>query len=540
MQRFSAKFGRTLVVSLATAGALSACGGEESVIPDAELAQQAVGKAEQELATHLDRAAQALGVGRAEFVRKSAQVDELGYEHTRFQQTVRGVPVEGGEAIVHHDARGGLQAITDTFRQGLKVDTVAKLNESEAVAKAVNAYGGYDLLTAAPESKLLVKRMDDGTDRLVYKVQLRREDGSLHTDMPVYYVDAQSGDVVGQFSNLQTATGTGASLYSGSRSLTTFLSGTTYYLEDTGRKMGTFDMRNGTSSGYRYTDTDNAWGNGSTSSTQSAAVDAHFGAQMTYDYYFNTHARKGVDGNGGPGGYTSIDGVTRLLSSRVHYSTKYNNAFWNGTYMTYGDGDGTTFTPLVTLDICGHEMTHGVTERTAGLVYSNESGALNESMSDVFGAMVERYALGESANTWKIGEGAYTPATAGDALRYMDNPHAKAGGTYTPDDDPDHYAERYTGTADNGGVHINSGIGNKAFYLLAKGGTHHRSGVTVTGIGADAAAKIWYKALTTYMTSSTNFAGARAATLNAAAALYGSGSANYNAVASAWTAVGVN
>jgi thermolysin len=539
MKRFSAKFGRTLVVSLATAGALSACGGEEPVIPDAEVGQQAVGKAEQELAAHMDRAAQALGVGRAEFVRKGAQVDELGFEHTRFQQTVRGVPVEGGEAIVHYDARGGLQAITDTFRQGLKVDTVAKLSESEAVSKAVNAYGGYDLLTAAPESKLLVKRMDDGTDRLVYKVQLRREDGSLHTDMPVYYVDAHSGDVVGQFSNLQTATGTGQSLYSGSRSLTTYLSGTTYYLEDTGRKMGTFDMRNGTASAYRFSDTDNAWGNGSTSSTQSAAVDAHFGAQMTYDYYFNTHARKGVDGNGGPGGYTSIDGVTKLLSSRVHYSSKYNNAFWNGTYMTYGDGDGTTFSPLVTLDICGHEMTHGVTERTAGLVYSNESGALNESMSDVFGAMVERYALGESANTWKIGEGAYTPATAGDALRYMDNPHAKAGGTYTTDDDPDHYAERYTGTADNGGVHINSGIGNKAFYLVAKGGTHHRSGVTVTGIGADAAAKIWYKALTTYMTSSTNFAGARTATLNAAAALYGSGSANYNAVASAWTAVGV-
>jgi len=539
MKRFSAKFGRTLVVSLATAGALSACGGEEPVIPDAEVGQQAVGKAEQELGAHMDRAARALGVARAEFVRQGVQVDELGFEHSRFQQTLRGVPVEGGDAIVHYDARGGLQAITDDFRQGLKVDTVAKLSESEAVSKAVNAYGSYDVLTAAPESKLLVKRMDDGTDRLVYKVQLRREDGSLHTDMPVYYVDAHSGEIVGQYSNLQTATGTGASLYSGSRSLTTYLSGTTYYLEDTGRKLGTFDMRSGTTSAYRFSDTDNAWGNGSTSSTQSAAVDAHFGAQMTYDYFYNTHGRRGVDGNGGPGGYTSIDGVTKLLSSRVHYSSKYNNAFWNGTYMTYGDGDGTTFTPLVTLDICGHEMTHGVTERTAGLVYSNESGALNESMSDVFGAMVERYALGESVNTWKIGEQAYTPATAGDALRYMDNPHAKAGGTYTPDDDPDHYAERYTGTADNGGVHINSGIGNKAFYLLAKGGTHHRSGVTVTGIGADAAAKIWYKALTSYMTSSTNFAGARTATLNAAAALYGSGSANYNAVASAWTAVGV-
>lgn len=206
----------------------------------------------------------------------------------------------------------------------------------------------------------------------------------------------------------------------------------------------------------------------------------------------------------------------------------------------YGDGDGTTFTPLVTLDICGHEMTHGITERTAALVYSGESGALNESFSDVFGAMVERYVRGESASTWKIGEEAYTPTTAGDALRYMDNPHLAGKAGYTSDDDPDHYSERYTGTSDNGGVHINSGIANNAFYLVAKGGTHHKSGVTVTGIGADDAAKIWFRALTSYMTSTTDFAGARAATLQAATALFGQGSAQYSSVAQAWTAVGVN
>ena len=136
-------------------------------------------------------------------------------------------------------------------------------------------------------------------------------------------------------------------------------------------------------------------------------------------------------------------------------------------------------------------------------------------------------------------EQAYTPSTSGDALRYMDNPHRASNSGYTADDDPDHYSERYTGTGDNGGVHINSGIANKAFYLLAKGGTHHKGG-SMTGIGALAASKIWYKALTTYMTSNTNFRGARTATLNAAAALYGSGSTNYNAVASAWSLCGVN
>jgi thermolysin len=267
-------------------------------------------------------------------------------------------------------------------------------------------------------------------------------------------------------------------------------------------------------------------------------VDAHYGAAKVYDYFYNTHGRRGMTATAAPALYTSADGVTGLISSKVHYGSGYNNAFWNGSSMTYGDGNGSTFSPLVTLDICGHEMQHGITERTANLTYANESGALNESWSDVFGAMVERYAKGQTSNTWKIGEQCYTPSVAGDALRYMDNPHAASNSGYTADDDPDHYAERYTGTGDSGGVHINSGIANKAFYLLAVGGTHHRGG-SMTGIGADAAAKIWYRALTSYMTSSTNFKGARTATLNAAAALYGSGSANYNATAQAWNLCGV-
>jgi hypothetical protein len=335
------------------------------------------------------------------------------------------------------------------------------------------------------------------------------------------------------FDNLQTATG--SSLYSGDVAFSSLLRGTTFYMEDVGRKIGTFDMRNTTTSAYRLTDTDDVWN----SAIQRAAVDAHYAATKVYDYFFITHGRRGIDGVGGPAFYTSADGVTGLISSRVHYSSNYNNAFWNGQSMTYGDGDGTTFSPLVTLDIAGHEMTHGITERTAGLVYSGESGALNESMSDVFGSMVERYVRGESANTWKIGEEAFTPANGtGDALRYMDNPHAAGNSGFTSDDDPDHYSERYLGSSDNGGVHINSGIANKAFYLLAKGGSHHRGG-SMTGIGADQAATIWYRALTSYMTSSTNFAGARTATINAASVLYGATSTQVTAVGNAWCLVGV-
>jgi hypothetical protein len=201
--------------------------------------------------------------------------------------------------------------------------------------------------------------------------------------------------------------------------------------------------------------------------------------------------------------------------------------------MSYGDGDGTTFSPLTTVDICGHEMTHGVTERTANLTYTNESGALNEATSDILGSMVELYADGGvvSGNTWKIGEDAYTPGIAGDALRRMDDPHAVG--------DPDHYSLRYTGAADNGGVHTNSSIVNHAFYLMAAGGANRVSGVKVPSIGTTDAAKIWYKALTAYMTSGTNFAGARTATLNAATALFGATSPQFTSVATGWCAVGV-
>ncbi len=484
---------------------------------------------------HLQRLAARHGLaGEADLRERRVFVDELGMGHRHVQQTHRGVPVFGGEAIVHLDTYGDLFAVTDNLLDAVDVDATPALSPVLAEDRAVAEYGCRACLTDIPRSDLWVLR-HEGADRLVYRVSLRREDESDDTALPVLFIDAHTGELVWRYDNLQTATG--SSLYSGSVSIATYFrsSTSTYYLEDIGRKVGTFDNRNTTASTSRYSDANNVWD----SATQRAGVDAHYGAEKFYDYLKNTHGRNGIDAAGGPGYYTSIDGVTRLISSKVHYGVNYNNAFWNGSYMTYGDGNGSTFSPLVTLDIAGHEMQHGVTERTARLTYSGESGALNESWSDVFGALNERSVQGLSSATWKIGEQCYTPANGtGDALRYMDNPHAASNRGYTADDDPDHYAERYTGTADNGGVHINSGIGNKAFYLLAQGGTHHRGG-SMVGIGADAAAKIWYRALTSYMTSSTNFAGARTASLNAAAALYGSGSTNYKATCNAWGLVGV-
>ncbi|WP_338848324.1 M4 family metallopeptidase [Massilia sp. W12] len=469
--------------------------------------------------------------------------DARGRVFVHVQHTQGGIPVWGSQAIVEMESDGMLAHVVDDVKPQVnrgfaKASLQASVTAENANALAQAAAGmSARQMTAPARSDLWLLRDDSGRDRLAWRVALRREDGGKDTTMPVVFIDAHSGATLWKYDNLQTASVavSGVSNYEGTLSLTGFQSGSTYYLEDVGRKLGTFNYNNTTSSLSRVSSSSADFN----STVHKAAVDAHYGAVKTYDYFKNVHGRNGIDGNGGPGSTMSIDGVTSLIGSRVHYSTRYNNAFWNGSYMTYGDGDGTTFGPLTSLDIAGHEMTHGITERTAGLVYSGESGALNESMSDVFGALVERYAKGESAATWKIGEQVYTPANGtGDALRYMDNPHLASNNGFTADDDPDHYSERYTGTADNGGVHINSGIANKAFHLVAKGGSHHLGG-TMTGIGADDAAKIWYKALTTYMTSSTNFAGARSATLNAATALFGATSAQYNAVCNAWNMVGV-
>lgn len=486
-----------------------------------------------------DRLASNAASGTEDLKVQSVEIDSFDMAHTKVRQTFNDIPVWEGEAIVHLKSDRSLSEITDDLKSAVIVNTQPNFSAKDALSIAKRVYRSSKFLTEAPKVDLWIFRGED-RDHLAYRVQMHREDGTDKTAMPVIFIDAQTGEKVFEYDNLQTATGSGTSLYSGTINITTSLVGSTYYMEDTGRRMGTFNMNNtgnvstgtgGTQS--RYTDADNTW----STTAQKAGVDAHLGASSTYDYYKNVHGRNGIDGNNGPGSTTSADGTVTLVPSRVHFGSGYNNAFWNGSSMTYGDGDGSQFTPLVTLDIAGHEMTHGVTERTANLTYSRESGALNESMSDIFGTMVERYAHPTTWN-WKIGEDAYTPGTAGDALRLMDNPHAVG--------DPDHYSLRlYSGTCtpsntnDNCGVHTNSSISNHTFYLAAAGGTNRVSGVAVTGMGPSNAEKIWYRALTVYMTSGTTFAGARTATLNAATDLFGSTSTQYNTVATAWCAVGV-
>ncbi len=486
------------------------------------------------------RAAAVADVG--DFRVKRVEIDGLRMAHTHVQQLYNGVPVWEGEAIVHLHPDGTLVRVTDALKTSIAINTTPNFDDKQAVSLAEGYYlGSAEQTDPAIVDKYIFRR--DTRDHLAYRVETPRLDGSDHTSAPVVFIDAHTGEKLFEYDNLQT--GTGSSLYSGTVSIQTSSVGSTYYMEDLTRRMGTFNMNNtgSTSTGTggtqsRFTDADDNW----TATNARAGVDAHWGARWTYDYYSQVHGRNGINGSQGPGSTTAAanSGIS-LVSSRVHFGSNYNNAFWYQNRMSYGDGNGTTFSPLTTVDIAGHEMTHGVTQYTANLTYANESGALNESMSDVFGALVESYSRGNvvDSNTWKIGEQSYTPATAGDALRYMNNPHLAGNGGFTSDDDPDHYAERYTGSSDNGGVHINSGIANHAFYLAAMGGTHHRSGITVTGVGTADAGRIWYRALTVYMTSSTNFAGARTAMLNAATDLFGSSSSQYNTVAAAWCAVGV-
>jgi Zn-dependent metalloprotease len=479
------------------------------------------------------------GIDASDLVVSSAHVDRQSMAHVRVQQRIQGIPVLGGEAIAHLNADGSTFADTDHLIGGITVSTTPGVTAAQAIDVAVSDYGCRTCLTASPSASLWIVRDNAGVDHLTYRVQMVRLDGTSQTALPVRFIDAHGGYVVLAYDNLQTGTGTG--IYNGT---VTFGTGfntqySMYVMEDLTRRVSTLDMLN-------LSD----WSQGSESISNStdvwngprhpAAVDAHYAAKKYLDYLQLVHGRNGIDGEGGPYyTYSFADGGL-LAAQVVHFGTNYNNAFWEPTrnIVVYGDGDGAAFNPLVALDIAAHEMTHGVTQFAAGLLYQGESGAVNESWSDVFGAMLERYVRGESANTWLIAEEAYTPSIGGDALRHMNDPHAASNKGFTADDDPDHYTELYTGAADNGGVHINSGIANKAFYLLAKGGTHHLGG-SMTGIGADAAARIWFAALTSYMTSSTDFAGAREATTLAAAALYGNGSTEQIAVARAWCLVGV-
>lgn len=431
----------------------------------------------------------------------------------RLQQEVDGVPVFGSVVVGNVAKDGTLKAVVNDAinvkgKPGLaKKATLSEKKAIKLYQKAIKA----SEFEVAPKAELVIYPVKDDAV-YAYKVTstvLAGKEPSRWT----YFIDANSGKVLNKFDQLAHATGT--TVLGTSATFNTTLSGSTYYLQDTTRGKGvyTYDAKNRTSlPGTLWADADNVFN----ATYDRAAVSAHVNAAKTYDFYKNTYGRN------------SFDNAGARLNSTVHYSTNYNNAFWDGTKMVYGDGDGKTFVALSgALDVVAHELTHAVTEYTAGLVYQNESGAINEAVSDIMGTVAE-YTVGSNFD-WLVGEDIYTPGVSGDALRSMSNPAAYG--------DPDHYSKRYTGTQDNGGVHINSGIINKAAYLLGNGGTFYN--VSVTGIGVPKLGAIYYRALNTYLTPNSNFRALRAAVVQSAKDLYGSTSAEATAAAKSFDAVGV-
>ncbi|MFE1292572.1 M4 family metallopeptidase [Streptomyces sp. NPDC058751] len=474
-----------------------------------------------------------LGLGSKEkLLVKDVVKDNDGTLHTRYERTYAGLPVLGGDLVVHTPpASQATGTVSTTFnsKRTIKVaSTTAAVTEATAGTQALKAARSLKAEKPATDSARKVVWAGTGTPRLAWETVVT---GLQHDGTPSklhVITDAVTGAEITRYEGVQT--GTGNSQYSGTVTIGTTLSGSTYQLNDTTRGTHkTYSLNNGTSgTGTLMTDADDVWGTGSGSNTQTAGVDAHFGAQTTWDFYKNTFGRSGIKNNG------------VAAYSRVHYSSNYVNAFWDDSCfcMTYGDGSGGT-KALTSLDVAGHEMSHGVTSNTANLTYSGESGGLNEATSDIFGTGVEFYANNSTdVGDYLVGEKININGN-GTPLRYMDKP-SKDGSS----------ADSWYSGVGNLDVHYSSGPANHMFYLLSEGSgsktingvTYNSStsdGVAVAGIGRAAALQIWYKALTTYMTSSTNYAGARTAALNAATALYGASSAQYAGVANAFAGINV-
>jgi Zn-dependent metalloprotease len=475
--------------------------------------------------------AKELGLGSTEkLVVRDVVKDVDGTTHTRYERTLDGLPVLGGDLVVAESKAGGTEGVTKASKAtgaqlkavGTSADVAPATAEKQALT-AARADGSKS--TEASKAPRKVVWAASGTPQLAYETVVGglQHDGTpneLHV-----ITDASSGAKLYEWQAIEN--GTGNTQYNGQVTLGT--SGS-YNLTDTLRgNHKTYNLNRGTSgTGTLFSGPDDIWGDGTPSNLETAGADAHYGAAETWDYFKNVHGRTGIRGDG-VGAY-----------SRVHYGNNYVNAFWSDSCfcMTYGDGSNNS-APLTSLDVAAHEMTHGVTSNTANLNYSGESGGLNEATSDIFAAGVEFYSnTAADPGDYLVGEKINIRGD-GTPLRYMDKP-SKDGASKD-------YWYSGIGSVD---VHYSSGPANHWFYLLSEGsgaktvnGVSYNSptsdGLPVTGIGRDKALQIWYKALTTKFTSTTTYAAARTGTLAVAGELYGTTSPEYTAVANAWAGIAV-
>ncbi|MGS2590536.1 M4 family metallopeptidase [Streptomyces hebeiensis] len=475
--------------------------------------------------------ARKLGLGAQEkLVVRDVVQDVDGTTHTRYERTYQGLPVLGGDLVVASSEAGAPESVSKASTAVLRdVDTTADIAPAAAEKQALGAAKAEgSTRTEADRAPRKVVWMAQGSPTLAYETVVG---GLQHDGTPneLHVVtDAATGEKLYEYQAVQN--GVGNTQYSGQVTLGSTLSGSTYNLTDGGRgNHKTYNLNRGTSgTGTLFSKSTDTWGNGAASNLETAGADAAYGAGLTWDYFKNVHGRTGIRGDG-VGAY-----------SRVHYSSGYVNAFWQDSCfcMTYGDGSGNA-KPLTSIDVAAHEMSHGVTANTAKLVYSGESGGLNEATSDIFAAAVEFWAANPSdPGDYLVGEKIDINGN-GTPLRYMDKP-SKDGASKD---------SWYSGI---GGVdvHYSSGPANHFFYLLSEGsgaktinGVSYNSstsdGLPVTGIGRAKAEQIWFKALATKFTSTTNYAAARTGTLAVAAELYGTTSAEYKSVQDAWAGIAV-
>ncbi|MET9575923.1 M4 family metallopeptidase [Streptomyces massasporeus] len=494
-----------------------------------------------------DRAG-ALGLTSAQETKvRDVVVDDDGTRHVRYDRTYHRLPVLGGDFVLHLNPDGTYRGTSRATKSALSLASVTpEVTAPKAADLAANllraAHLGETLKRLTAKPRLVVDALH-GAPKLAWQTDAVAHDEIGNPVGRTVLTDATTGARIDAWDTMESASGDGKSLYGGTVPLETTAAGSSYQLKDATRG-GTYtgDAENKTDKclltvcltrapATLFTDADNQWGTGTTADRSTVAVDAQYGTDVTWDYYKKVHGRDGIAGDG------------KGSFNRVHYGKAYNNAFWddNCFCMTYGDGDGKLMGPLVSLDVAGHEMSHGVTSKTAALTYSGESGGLNEATSDIFGTLVEFHAANaEDRGDWLIGEKVVRSGLGREALRFMDKP-SKDGKS----------ADCWDAKLGDLDVHYSSGVGNHFAYLLAEGsgkkslnGVAYNSptcdGSTVTGIGRAKLGKIWYRALTVYMTSSTNYAAARKATLSAAKDLYGGDSTEQKAVAAAWKAVAVS
>ncbi len=464
----------------------------------------------------------------AEFRQLDLTTDDLGFTHIRYQQMYQGVEVWGRDVRVHLNREGEVESWNGRYvpTPAERVSGMQGIGIGQGRAIALERFGSGGTVTATRQVFL-----PDAAGHLTL-CWLITVEGSLDRKKDLF-VEVSSGRVVKEYSRVimdGPAIGSGTDVKGVSRALNVYQIGAQFYMIDASKPMFnpsqsqmpnsakgaiyTFDAQHGESNLYHITSTNqNIWG-------VAPGVSALFTGGKVYDYFSAVHNRNAIDNQGG------------TMNFVVNFATNYNNAFWNGQFMVFGNGDGSIFSDLTgAADVTAHEMTHGITEWTANLLYENQSGALNESFSDVFGTLFEFWLVGAAGN-WLMGEDVFTPGTPGDALRSMSNP----GGPEVPPSSrqPSSMSEYVnlpnTEAGDNGGVHVNSGIPNKAFYLFA----------TAPGMTKENAGRVYYRALTTYLIKNSQFVDCRLAVIKAAEDLFGgAGNATALAAAAAFDAVGI-